>query len=86
MSGSLQTCPFPSLKAVSACLNKYTENIDKATVENEQDEEIESMLSTAEVELQASETHDREYVIHKLPAKNKKVKPDVREATVSLRP
>jgi len=43
---------------------------------------IESMLSAAEVELQASETCNGEHVIHEIPAKNKKAKLDVREASL----
>jgi hypothetical protein len=82
MSTTLLTHSFPSVEAVSACLDKYTQNIDKATVENDQDEEIESMLSAVEVELQASETCNGEHVIHEIPAKNKKAKLDVREASL----
>lgn len=73
--------PF-SLEAVSACLDKYTGGIDSAAVENEQEEEIESMQSAVEVEAQASETREGEHVLRDLPVKIKYSKLDVREASL----
>jgi hypothetical protein len=73
-----------AIDAAAACLNKYTGDINKAKVENEQDEEIESMLSSAEVDVQATKTHDGACVIHEPMSTSKRTKLDTCEVSLKL--
>jgi hypothetical protein len=66
-------------EAATALLAKYTEDVDKAAAENEQDEEIESMLASAEVDDQAV---DSENTLREPTENNKRAKLDVYEASL----